>query len=80
LPAPSPERVGIAEPWKIGSLFRPSGRLLGVVCWICSVETTVTGVGALVAIAVMREPVTVTASTTCESASAVAGAACWAKA
>src|SRR5262249_23613823 len=50
------------EPRNTGSLFRPSGILLGVVVCSCSVDTTVSGVGALVLSRLTSEPVTTTSS------------------
>ena len=60
---PSPGRPTICEPWKTGSLFKPSGMLVGVVALRSSVETMVSGVGELAASEMTRLPVTVTDST-----------------
>ena len=52
---PSPGRPMIWEPWKIGSLFNPSARLVGVVSRNCLAETMVTGVGELAASEMTRD-------------------------
>src|SRR6185312_12478551 len=49
--------------WKIGSLFKPSARFVGVVVSNCCVLTTVSGVGELATSEMTREPVTTTVST-----------------
>ncbi len=67
----------LALPRKAGSLASASCRLSGVVAWICSVLTTVTGVGALAPLLERSVPVTVTASTW---SAVAAAAACWARA
>src|ERR1700710_538600 len=55
---PSPGRPIVCEPWKMGSLFNPSARLLGVVSRNCFADTMVSGVGEYPASEMTREPVT----------------------
>ena len=73
---PLPAVRGWEDPWKTGSLFRPSGMLVGVVACNCAVEITVSGVGELAASEMTRLPVTDTVSTVVDPDSG-GGACVW---
>jgi len=65
--------------WKIGSLFKPSAMVLGVVVSNWSVLTVVIGVGELAMSAMTREPVTTTDSTDSGVFPDVVAATVWAQ-